>query len=597
MAYHIDKSDNSIVIDGFQNGIADSPYDGISDMRNVNIVPVPGEASVNFATSAITQSTYSGNLTSADTGADTVTLTGANFDSGTAIVFAGGGLPAGITAGTVYWAVFVSSGVYNLYTDYPLASLLNITGAGSGTWATINMGTPKHFAYATGEQTYWMVDSTGYVWSNARATSNSPFYWTYTGNKINNNSNGNGLIYYRGSTGVGYMFVFSNSSIDYTPTANASIAWVYQWSPAAGTSGSYNANPTAVLKTASGINNSHEGQVAPDNKVYFCDSNWIGRWYQADPAVAFVPTTLTTYIFDQTSVLPFTDTANCIAPLGNNLLIGGKSNIVYPWDTFSPLPAFPILVAESNIVKLVTVNTNTFIFVGNRGRIYYTNGSQAQLYKKMPDHISGTVEPYYTWGGATSSKNQLYFSALVTTNAGSSISQYGGLWAIDLDTKAIRLTNKLSYATYAGYASAIIPNFASAPAGTGLFIGWNSGSTFGVDTTSSTPYTGSQASIDSDLIPIGTFDKPVDFERMEYKLTRPLVSGESITLYARLIFNTQDTGFGTAILTDSTVGNFSSSASVNFKNAQWLQLKAVLNSTGSSPSYVRLKEIRIKRPS
>ncbi len=600
MSYTIEKG-GDIVISGFEKGIADSPYEGIADMRNINIIPIPKEGSVNFSTSAITQQGSSGNLTSADPALDTVLLTGATFDSGAAITFAGGGLPAGIVAGTTYWAVLLSGGTYQLYTDYPRASLLDITGTGSGTWATVNMTTPKYFAYDSGFGTYWMLDSAGRVWSNTVATNNNPFYWTYTGNRINSRSNGNGLVYYRASDGTGYMFVFSNSSIDYTPTASANVAWVYQWNVAAGTTGSWSNTPTQRLKTPVTVNNPHEAMVAPDNKVYFTDANYVGRWYQADPAVPFDPTNITTYIFDQTQLLPFTDTAQCLAPLGNNMLVGAKGNIIYPWDTFSSLPSFPIFVAESSIVKMVTVNTNTFIFVGGRGRIYVTNGSQASLYKKIPDSISGTVEPYYTWGGATSNKNQLYFGALVTTNSGASISQYGGVWAIDLDTKAIRLTNKLSYGTYAGYASAIIPIFSTQPAGTGLYIGWNSGaSTFGIDQTISTPYTGGEATIDSDLIPIGTFLKPTTNGRLEFKLIVPIVNGESVKLQYRQAFSdafadiSSTTVFNFAgIATNAWNGYSGAYQNVDFQNSQWIQIRAVLTSTASSPSYCRLVEMRI----
>lgn len=587
MAYHFDPYDNSIVVDGFEEGIADSPHQGISDMRNVNIVSIPGEASVAFSTSQISPPTGSGNVTSASAGNDTVTITGSSgIDSGSAVTFSGGSLPAGIVAGTVYWIVG-SGGVFTVYTNYARTVVLDITGTGTGTWATVNMTAPKSFAYDS--VFYWMVDSSGYVWSNKTPTVTNS-YWTYTGNKINNRSNGNGLIYYQGSDGTGWLFVFSNSSVDYTGTAT--VSWQYQWNPATGVNGGYNINPTDVLKTPGSSNFSHRGMVGPDNKVYYPDWNYVGRWYQTAIGTPFVPTTLATYTFDQTSVLPFTDIANCLAPLGNNMLVGGSKNVIYPWDTFSNLPSYPIFISEYNIVDMVTVNTSTYILAGTRGRIYITNGSQAQLFKKIPDHISGTVEPYFTWGGLAANKNQLYFSFQATDNASAALSQYGGVWAIDLDSKALRLANKLSYGTYAGYATALIA-IIGAPAGSGLYIGWNSNvSTYGIDKVNGTPYTGSEATIDSDLIPIGTYDKVREFTRLEYKLTKPMVSGESVTIKYRLIFNTSDTGY-TTTLTDSTVGNYSLSGPINFKQAQWVQFQIVLNSTASSPSYTRLKQIRI----
>lgn len=606
MAYAQNR-DGEIIINGFEKGIADDPYKGIADMRNVNIISIPGEASVNFSTSKTSDVVASGSVISANAAADTITITGDTFDSGTAIVFSGGSLPAGIVAGTVYWAIgSFSSGVYQLHTTYSTGTVLNITGTGTGTWATVNMGQPKYFAYATTSHSTYMLDSLGYVWSNARLTQNFN-YWTYTGNKINNNSHGNGLVYYLASDGTSYLFVFSDSSIDYTVcTSSVSISWVYQWSPSAGTIGSYNASPTSILKTGSN-SNPHEAMVAPDNKVYFTDANWIGRWYQADPTVAFVPTTKSTYVFDQTAVLPFTDTAQCMSPLGNNIVIGGKMNIAYPWDTFSNLPQYPIMVAEHNIVKMITINTNIFMLVGNRGRIYVTNGSQAQLYKKIPDHISGTVEPYYTWGGVASNKNQLYVSALAATNSGTLLTTYGGVWAIDTDTKAMRISNKLSYGTYAGYATAITPDFSSNPAGTGLFIGWNDGAShYGLDKSSSDPYVNGQATIDSDYIPIGTFLKPATSTQVEFKLAVPITDGESIKIQWRQLFS------GSNTFTDcsaTTLFNYATSTNgggttwsgysgvyqnVNFQKSQWIQLRAVLTSTIIGPSYVRIVEIRLK---
>jgi len=86
----------------------------------------------------------------------------------------------------------------------------------------------------------------------------------------------------------------------------------------------------------------------------------------------------------------------------------------------------------------------------------------------MPDHLSGTVEPYYTWGGAMSNKNQLYFSLFALNNDSSANTNYGGVWAIDLDSKygyggftsgILRMVNQLSYGTYAGYATGMIPKF------------------------------------------------------------------------------------------------------------------------------------------
>jgi len=147
------------------------------------------------------------------------------------------------------------------------------------------------------------------------------------------------------------------------------------------------------------------------------------------------------------------------------------------------------------------------------------------------------------------------------------------------------------------YPSIQITNAVGNPPGTGLWIGWRSteglvipgGTQYGIDKTSSNPYIAGESEIETDLIPIGTYQKPRDLERVEFKLNKPLISGEYVSVYYRLDFSQ---GY-TPMFIDDTVGDISNSSPVNFKNAQWVQFKIVTASTLTDPSYVRLKEIRI----
>lgn len=597
MSYRFDQYDNSIVIDGFENGIADSPHTGLADMRNINIVSVPGEASVNFKTTQTTPPTITAvSVTSADATANTIAyVVGTGILAGGMAVTFSASTIGGVSINTVYWLGNASNISANLYSDPGLNNLVDITLSGTGTFTVYTLTAAiKYFTYDSSNYNYG-VDGAGRVWSNVCGLDSNGNY-RYLGNKPNNNSSGTGIATYTASNGDIYIFVFSNSSIDYCKNPSLATAWTYQWNISAGTTGAFNASPSSILKTASGVANSHEALLAPDNRVYFCDANWVGVFYETNPSTAFNPADLTTYTFAQYRLLPSIDLAQCLTFLGTNLMIGGIRNVIYPWDRSSTNFNYPLLLPEYNVAKMVTLNTSTYIFIGNRGRIYITNGTNVQLFKKVPDHISGTIEPYFTWGGASTFKNQIYFGVSVAKNTGATISQYGGLWAIDTDTKALRLTNKLSYGTYAGYVSAISPVLTSGfAAGTGLIIGWDSGaSTYGIDSTSSNPYSAGESTIDSDLIPIGTFNKTRDFTQLEYKLSVPLVSGESIAIKTRLIFNTTDTGFSTG-WTDSytSPGQFSNTHPIDFQQAQWVQFKIVLTSTTSSPSYTRLKQIRL----
>jgi hypothetical protein len=609
MAYRLDPTDNSIVIDGWQNGIAESPYMGLSDMRNINIISIPDEASVNFATTKASAGTVTaGTVTAADAGTKYLTYTGATgLEDYMAITFSAqsGLLPNGNSdLGVVFWVKNLGAGVFKITTDYVQSNVAAVTN-GTGTFSVVAMDKPMYFTYDELTGAYFMIDYGGRVWSDTFRTGVND-YWTYTGNKpVSAQSYGQGIVAYTASNGFAapgnsnsYVFAFSTYSIDYLDTTT--LAWAYQWDPSAGTVGSYSATPTQVLH-ANDQASPHEAIWAPDNQVYYCDKNWISRFFQNSPTVAFNPTNNTTYTFDTTQLLPDNDRAKCLTYLGDRLLVGGQLNRIYMWDTNSTQPTNILLLPESSVAKMVTVNTNTYALVGNRGRVYKTNGTQAQLYKKLPDHISATVEPYFIWGGMAFNKNQVIFSALCTDNANIYITGYGGIWSIDVDTEALRLTNKLSYGTYAGYATAIVttatnPHTVGNPPGAGLYIGWqgaNGSGPYGIDKTSSTPYTGSEAVIETDLIPVGTFDIPKNFTRIEYKLVRPIINGESIVLSYRTDFSQAYTD----VLTGTYVSggnNYAQSGPINFSNAQWIQFKITLNSVASTPTYTRLREIRIR---
>lgn len=586
MAYTLDPNGRDLIVSGWEKGIADDPYSGLSDMRGLNVVSVPGEASVNFATDRISSSVPTvGTVVSADAGANTVTYTGAaGLENGMAVTFSGGSLPTGIVAGTVYWVSALSGGTFTLDTTFATGSVLNITADGTGLFSVVAMGTPKHSAYDSGNDTHWLVDDDGRVWTNKLTTTSG--YWKFTGNATDSTSNGNGLLYFPATDGTAFVFVWRNSRIDYT--AVGTVSWVYGWDPVDGTTG----NTDAYLNTAAATNRPHNAVVGQGNTAYYCDNQYLGSWFQADPLVAFVPTTLSTYSFSKQAVgIEITDQANCLAVFGSSVLIGGARNAIYSWNRLSFGYQYRILLAESGVSWIEVVNTTAYCFAGNRGRIYATNGTQAKLYKKVPDHLSGTVEPYFTWGGVGSTKNQLYFGCYATDNAGTPIEEYGGLWAIDMDTNAIRVANRLSYGDYSGYASCVIPRLTAAaqpsnPLGAGLFVGWVGG----LDVTTQYPYDEYVAYADSELIPIATYLQGRTFENVEFKLTTPLVSGEGIKISYRLKFTDSFAQIGETTAT----GAFSDVYTANFENAQWVQFRVELKSTESSPSYARLKELRIR---
>lgn len=586
MSYH--QEGDEIVIDGFDKGIGDSPYGGLTDMRNVNIISVPGEASVAFATTQQSFSSASGTFT-VDTGTEIVTFSGGVLQANTAFtVTTSSALPSPLVVNTTYYTLTTGNAVQISLTPGGAAINLATTGTGTQSYSTINMGQPAYGCSESVSSTsvnYYVIDTNGRAWGNILGAQT----WVYLNNTTLTGANGNGIVAWHG-----YLFVFRSGNIDYISTTNIlSNNWTYGWKSNLGSTAS---------------NTIHDAFIGwQDDHVYICSGQYIDQFFQTSSATPFDPTNAATYTWTPKSLtLPYTEVSQCLTMLGSNLMIGGVRNLIYPWDRFSTGFGTPIALAENNIAKLVTVNTNTYALVGNRGRIYITNGSQGQLFKKLPDHLSGTVEPRYTWGGLGSQRNQLYFGVSALSNAGTALSannMYGGLWAIDLDTAALRRVNELSYATYAGIATVILSSLLN-NTGYALFIGWDSGaSTYGIDFGTSNPYTGGQSIVVSDLIPVGTFLRKRTFEAIEYKLSMPLVSGETIQIKIGSNLNdylnstmTSAISQNSGTTTDSYVspGQISGYFSTPVENQQWLLIQATLTSTNSTPSFCRLQQLRIR---
>lgn len=623
MAYRIDSTNNDIVIDGWENGIADNPYEGISDMRNVTIGSIPGEAEVNFKTFRANQLAKTTTFT-VDTTTDLITVASTtNLNKYTAVTFTttttlpstaaytdiNGNARVIIVTNTPYWLKPISGSTYEVYPTPNLSGTkidFTTTGTGTHTLTAITMTTTTYIDVVLRQV---LIDATGLAWG--RIVDSSNIYWVYLGNNTptQTNSYGAGIITYRN-----YLFVFRRTAIDYihfTDPNNIATSfntnWTFGWNPATGGSG---ANP---LNASGDV--PHRALVGQDDVVYYCDASYIGSFFEK-PNQTFDPTNTATFTFASRALtLPRYETARALAELGVNLLVGGIRNAIYPWNRTATSFTYPLLIGDDFIWDMITVNTNTYVIAGHRGRIYVTNGTNAQLFKKIPDHLNGTVEPYYfsMSNQGCFYRNSIYFSFIVENNAQSStLANTGGIWAINIDNGAIRLANQLSYGTYAGWANAISVNGIvtndpitgvsnGTEKGIGLIAGWNSSITFGLDEPTATdgtgplPYFNSEAYIDSDLIPIATILQPKTFKQVEFKLSQPMVSGESVSLYYRLDFSQTYTLIKTFSWNEViSTGDFSNQAPVNFQNAQWVQIRAVLNSTNTSPSFVRLRELRLR---
>lgn len=472
---------------------------------------------------------------------------------------------------------------------------LTLNTLGTGT-----LNTPIHRAIkeTAGTATaYFILDAASQVWTST--TYNGTFSIITASNTTTGATATNqGLAYWRG-----YLFKFRNGKIDYNPAGAGT--WVSGWNPADGTT-------TASDTIVAGVN--HFALVSTDNVLYFCNGAGIGSISQV-PNETFDPANPATYVFaasnGTTGVnalnIPFFEVAQSLAEQGNQLLIGGSFNAIYPWNKLSPFFSYPIFIGDTFIDRMVTVNTNVYIFPGgqtSRGRIYVTNGSQANLFYKVPDYITGNVastggyqDPYFVWGDAIFHRNNLIFGFFMKKNGGGFVSadtSFGStdqVWAIDLETNAFRGLSRLDAASGVGRASVLIPSLQTSP-GFSYIVGVDDSQGA---TTAAIEYSGTASGIGrftlyTDMIPVGTLFQKKTFSQVEFKLRTALQSGESMAIVPIV-----DGVVGSDLIfpTGATVGTISDIATVNFEKAQWLSF--IAQGIGNSEtSGVRLFEIRIR---
>lgn len=310
----------------------------------------------------------------------------------------------------------------------------------------------------------------------------------------------------------------------------------------------------------------------------------------------FDPSDTATYTMTWSALdLPEAEYAQSLQMAGTTMMIGTDSKKVYPWDTISPSFDTPVLLPEPATVDFVATNQLLYAFAGNKGRIYLTNTSSAELYRELPSAVTGVERPHFFFWDANVGNNELYlaFQAYENDDPDTPLTATAGVWAINSDTNALRMVQgtvtangwvRMALPLADGYAQELLR-----PAGQGLLVGYSVGSNYYLDYSTSVPYTTYAAYCETEIIPVGTFVFKKTFEHIEYKLAVPLVSGEGLKIYQRSNLNTTYT----EIAEFTEVGAISGKSDVNWENVEWVQLKIEMKSTASTPSYVRLREVRI----
>lgn len=292
-----------------------------------------------------------------------------------------------------------------------------------------------------------------------------------------------------------------------------------------------------------------------------------------------------------------------IAEINNTIIIGGTGNLLSVWNQVDVSPSAFLSLPESGVATMINVHNMMYVFAGNKGNIYITDGSVISHVYAVPDYcagIAGTAttyyEPSFVWGDAMYLRGRIYFSILdQTQSSGSQIKagNCGGIWSfvptqnfyIQQDVGiSLVLENKSSYGTYNGYAPILIPSFNQAAIAPQYWSGWESSNlnnaSFGIDFTNTFPT--SATVIETDLIPTGEMlgRQKKKFNNLELKFSTPIISGETTAVNYRLNRYAAWSSAGTLNYDKYKLSAYISPHKI--PQGQWLQLQVINTPNGTS---------------
>ena len=512
-----------LIIKDWDQGIADSPHKGFQLMKNVNIEDSPGAVMAGFQPDELFYTPIEEEFT-ANASTDAITIAMPSVQ-GLAVTFsnAGGALPAGLSAATVYFLRYVDATHATVHTTIANAianTKVDITGTGTGTHtvATVDPGAIKHILYSG--ITYLCLDDNGRVWFLS-----SSYFLLLNGNTLTSVS-GNGMCSFVNSDATAtYLLVFRNALIDVINITALTNLRTPSWS-----------NGWQSLNSPAGNDCSHHciNYPSEDNIIYFCDSRYVGS-IKENSGQVFDPANAATYTYNNQALdLPNGETAYWLETLGTRLLVSANtSDKIYPWDRISDSFYLPLTVPEKEVWKIKNLGNIVYIQAGRNGNIYQTQGSYVRLFKKIPlsvinNSAKTTTNPMGSdgWGGIDGRNGNL----IVGIDCASSGND--GVYVFYPDGRFVIDNQPLS--------GAIKPT-ALFTLGTSYVMGYEGGAGFGA--TAGTRYSNYEAVIHSGLYRLATKTEKATFSTLEVVTSQVPSSG---TNYVRVKYRTDnnpDTAF------------------------------------------------------
>lgn len=575
-----------LIINNFDQGIADSPHKGFGLFRNADLESLPGGVKValqpgssfkDIQTQTFTVNTSTDVCTVGnDVEANTLDYTGVAVYLTTTDT-----LPAGLSTDTVYFLIEVSDTTFKLATTYGNAASdtqIDITDSGTGTH-TVNQvvpGTIKHIARDDRTGTNYGIDDKGRVWylagNDAFLLHNSAID-TGQGDVTNGSGGGIAITPFTSTTKT-WLFAFRNNLIDVIDVFGTSGLENPSWT-----------NGWQSMNTSAGQEYSHEAIKGQDEAIYFCDSRYIGSIIE-NVGSTFDPATGSTYTYNNQALdLPTYERAQCLEELGTNLLIGGLfSDKIYPWNRISDSFNLPLAVGEVAIYKMKDIGGAVYVLAGTAGNIYLTQGSYVRLFKKIPKYITNingtiTADPV-TWGGIGALDGALLFGMGVQTSGNS------GLYKLWPDGRLV-IENIPSAGSTNVTAIDVQDSFYT--------MGYNGGyDTFNSDLYGQRRYTNYETVIHTPLYKVATNVAKAAYSRMEVVFSR-IPSDGNIKVNYREGFDDSFSELVPSAQRDlSTLSDYILAVdNIGLTDLKNIQLRVEMNDGATGTDDVELAEIRL----
>lgn len=575
------QKDKSIIFnwDDLQNGVGDSPYTGLSVLRNVNIVDTPGVAKIANASS---------------------------------LKFSTTSLPVAIIQ-DIYGSTYVGcqNGEFYINGVKNAHSFVNI-------WDMKIYNNYLFIAHQDTISVYGPLFNSPQIFSgwltNGSVTGGTTLSAGYQHTLVVGRDN---IVYVANGNTVGALSNFTTGTSK--ATGPGTITVVALNSVVNGSSTTF----TSTFKVGSKIyanGETHTVTMIQNDSVMYTD-NWVANFsgtYQFDSSFGASPTASFNSIALQ---LPNGVYARSMCEYGTYLVVGtqqgssaydfqyGFGNLYY-WDRTSPtFDGQPQIFYESGIHQIIQVNGNLYIHAGIYGDVYQTNRSSLTLIRQLPYNYlhQATLFPYLN--AIQKMGNELVIGTSTLTDTFPSKSHHG-VWSMPLPLSGyqtqflngtVYLKNTPSTgnhgANQALQIGAICATNSASSSGVYKYMlfGWSDGTNYGVDEIVANLYSNSSSVIETPLYSVGSPTNRITYNKVEYTLGQPLNAGESLSLYYRKSLSDTYVQIGTAFTTANTPsGEVSMSIPPNMLSVETVQFKIIPNSTNSiAQSNVYFKELRV----